>query len=383
MRYHGRKRKDLIKNIEEYDIVITTYRTLAVEHGKAKNGKERSLLHDIVWYRVVLDEGWCTRPAIALNLKAYISLAHMIRRVPTTFHRATVALTAKYRWCLSGTPIQNSLNDLGALLAFTQIRPFDNISVFRSCVASPFEDSTRKRLGIEKLTRLLDALCLRRTIDSVGVPGQKERTRTIEFTAEERNEYNDVKQRMYNSLTQQANERWSPKTVSGMFQVYLQLRILCNHGTYQQRFSWAKNDLLDTEEDAVCSLTRDSFNRCSACRAPLPVLLRDERPKYVERCNHVFCTPCAEDTAKRSDSNGPDHCPICQSIGGPSIPLQLDRQPLSVPAGLTSEARTVDHFRPAGRSSKIEALVSDVQNDLENVSTKRYGACYRPILDVY
>ena len=60
MRYHGRKRKDLIKNIEEYDIVITTYRTLSVEHGKAKNGKERSLLHDIVWYRVVLDEGWCT-----------------------------------------------------------------------------------------------------------------------------------------------------------------------------------------------------------------------------------------------------------------------------------------------------------------------------------
>ena len=57
MRYHGRKRKDLIKNINGCYIVITTYRTLAVEHGKAKCGKERSPLHGIAWYRVVLDEG--------------------------------------------------------------------------------------------------------------------------------------------------------------------------------------------------------------------------------------------------------------------------------------------------------------------------------------
>ena len=298
----------------------------------------------------------------------------MIRRVPTTFHRATVVLAAKYRWCLSGTPIQNSLNDLGALLAFTQIRPFDNISIFRSSVASPFEDSARRRQGIEKLTLLLDALCLRRTIDTVGVPGQQERTRSIEFTPEERSQYDDVKQAMYKSLTQQANERWNPKNISGMFQIYLQLRILCNHGTYQQRYSWAKNDLLDAEEDAICSLTRDSFNRCSACRSPLPVLFRDRRPKYVEQCNHVLCVPCIEDTTKQSKTNMLEHCPLCQPLGGPPIPLQLDHRQSSIPTSFSSQSRTIDYFRAGGRSSKIDKLVADVQAEFE--SSKRYDLRY-------
>lgn len=58
MRYHGRSRKDLISNIDRYDIVITTYNTLAKEHDAKILGKGQSPLHDFAWYRVVLDEGW-------------------------------------------------------------------------------------------------------------------------------------------------------------------------------------------------------------------------------------------------------------------------------------------------------------------------------------
>ena len=294
----------------------------------------------------------------------------MIRRVPTTFHRATVALVARFRWCLSGTPIQNSLNDLGALLAFTQIKPFDNISVFRSFIANPFEDRTRKQQGIDRLTLLLEALCLRRTIDNVDVPGQIERVVDVDFSAEERTQYEEIKQAMYKSLTQQANERWNPKSISGMFQIYLRLRILCNHGSYQHRFAWTKNDLLDAEEDAICTLTRDSFNRCSACREPLPVLFRDRRLRYVERCNHVLCRSCVEDTTKQSVSNKLQHCPLCEPAGGPPIPLWIDRQSSLFRSELSSKTKATDYFRRTGRSSKAEALVSDVQTNLE--STKRY-----------
>lgn len=58
MRYHGRSRKELISNIDRYDIVITTYNTLAKEHDAKILGKGQSPLHDFAWYRVVLDEGW-------------------------------------------------------------------------------------------------------------------------------------------------------------------------------------------------------------------------------------------------------------------------------------------------------------------------------------
>lgn len=57
MVYHGRKRKNLLADIDDYDIVITTYNTLAKEHDNKLLGKGQSPLHNFLWYRVVLDEG--------------------------------------------------------------------------------------------------------------------------------------------------------------------------------------------------------------------------------------------------------------------------------------------------------------------------------------
>jgi SNF2 family DNA or RNA helicase len=56
-KYHGKDRKKHLSDIEHCDIVITTYNTLAREHGIKNNGGSQSPLHDIEWYRVVLDEG--------------------------------------------------------------------------------------------------------------------------------------------------------------------------------------------------------------------------------------------------------------------------------------------------------------------------------------
>lgn len=57
MVYHGRKRKNLLRDIDDYDIVITTYNTLEKEHDSKLLGKGQSPLHEILWYSVVLDEG--------------------------------------------------------------------------------------------------------------------------------------------------------------------------------------------------------------------------------------------------------------------------------------------------------------------------------------
>lgn len=56
-KYHGKDRKKHLSEIEHYDIVITTYNTLAREHGIKNNGGSQSPLHEVEWYRVVLDEG--------------------------------------------------------------------------------------------------------------------------------------------------------------------------------------------------------------------------------------------------------------------------------------------------------------------------------------
>lgn len=64
MIYHGQMRKNLLADIDNYDIVITTYNTLAREHDDKLLGKGKSPLHDFIWCRVVLDEGKLVLTAI-------------------------------------------------------------------------------------------------------------------------------------------------------------------------------------------------------------------------------------------------------------------------------------------------------------------------------
>ena len=52
VKYHGQKRKTQIAVIEDSDIVITTYHTLAADFTA-----KVSPLNEISWFRIVLDEG--------------------------------------------------------------------------------------------------------------------------------------------------------------------------------------------------------------------------------------------------------------------------------------------------------------------------------------
>jgi SWI/SNF-related matrix-associated actin-dependent regulator of chromatin subfamily A3 len=287
-----------------------------------------------------------------------VFLAHWIRRPATTFHRATKDLSAKCRWCLSGTPIQNSLLDLGALLAFIQVNPFHNLSTFRYWISTPFEDRSTKSKAIDRLALLLEGICLRRTIDRVNIPGRREETRPIEFTPEERKQYENTRKAMQRFINEKVGEYKEHRTF-GMFQVFLQLRSLCNHGTYQHQFSWTKRTLLDEEEDPVCSITRNSMTRCLGCRQPLSIIFRERRPG---KCKHVLCDECSP--VSHNSSEEPD-CPICKSLKAPSFPFGQNRV-----RGNDIKSDSPLPWQSNGFSSKMARLVSDVEKDLW--STKRY-----------
>ncbi|XDG06032.1 hypothetical protein ABKA04_005647 [Annulohypoxylon sp. FPYF3050] len=79
----------------ERPVVFTTYATVAAESRRGNN-----TLANINWFRIVLDE------------------AHEIRNRTTKQFQAIASISASHRWCLTGTPIQNSLDDLGALVSF-------------------------------------------------------------------------------------------------------------------------------------------------------------------------------------------------------------------------------------------------------------------------
>jgi SNF2 family DNA or RNA helicase len=353
IKYHGQYRETEVEKLRDADLIITTYHTLASDFATKRNP-----LAEFEWYRLVLDE------------------AHIIRRQSTGLYRTVHKLKARARWCLTGTPIQNRLEDIGSLFAFIRASPFDSMSNFRKFIAIPFDEGPKRRkLAIERFTRLLDSLCLRRTKDRLHLPAQLDRIRRIEFSSEEELQYDQTKKTMFRAVRNQGSV-FDHQSTLGMFQVQLQLRILCNHGTFQHPFSWnrRKMHLLDEQEDMENSLGTEGEVACSGCRQPMPIFGDGSTYKrYNENCKHVLCFECIEESMPRSQEVNtstadklPTQCPLCAALWG--------SMKGTVPSHSHRSAHSAEHdsyFRSEGRSSKMEALMVDVQADLW--TTKRYA----------
>ena len=76
------------------------------DDGIEQELKSCSPLHGVEWHRVVLDE------------------AHRIKAWSSSTSYAANALAARFRWCLTGTPLQNRLGDLYSMLRFLRWRPW-------------------------------------------------------------------------------------------------------------------------------------------------------------------------------------------------------------------------------------------------------------------
>jgi SNF2 family DNA or RNA helicase len=93
------------KEIEDYDhfIVIASYSKL---FNSNQGEFEHTTLHSVEWERVICDE------------------VHTIRNRNSKVWKGCFDIKAKFRWGLSGTPLQNKLNDLKSLFAYLHISDF-------------------------------------------------------------------------------------------------------------------------------------------------------------------------------------------------------------------------------------------------------------------
>jgi SWI/SNF-related matrix-associated actin-dependent regulator of chromatin subfamily A3 len=341
VKYHGPDRQRSLENLRETDIVLTTYHTLASDVSNARRSLER-----IEWYRLVLDE------------------AHIIRRQNTGLHRTVAEIAARSRWCLTGTPVQNRLEDIGSLLAFLRLKPFHSLSNFKKSIALPFDEGGKRRqLAIERFTLLLDSICLRRTKDLLHLPDQQNFVQRIRMSPEERVQYDQTSSIMFRAVKNQA-EKFDQNSTLGMFQVQLQLRILCNHGTWQQLFSWNRRrlHLLDEREAVEASLGRDGEATCSACRQSLPLFGTGSDFRRYPHCRHILCSECVGQNMPTSEDQSDDQCPLC-------IPLWRPANQDHVGHRVKQASQEDTYFRTHGKSSKMEALMYDI---VQNVwATKR------------
>ncbi|KAF4343738.1 helicase-like transcription factor [Fusarium beomiforme] len=325
VKYHGEKRPKSLEElsiIENSDIVVTTYHTLTSEY-LIENGKT-SPLYKLGWYRIVLDE------------------AHVIRRPSTKFFQACENLHANSRWCLSGTPIQNKLADIGSLFRFIRANPFDKASEFRKWIETPFDNSFDSP---ELLVRLLD------------------------FSPEEKSQYDKTKAIILRNMEHRMGEV-EKSSQFGMFQLWLQLRIVCNHGTYQKLFSWHRRSLIEEREAIVGATGQYGEISCVGCEQPMPVLGCDwTKRMFEDECSHILCSKCIEES-NMSLPGAQRRCPICvrwykqSPMSGDEEVSSDASRPRKRRKGAGARDNHQSYFNEEGHSTKIRALVQDVQKDL-------------------
>jgi SWI/SNF-related matrix-associated actin-dependent regulator of chromatin subfamily A3 len=110
--YYGTKRDITPKELQKFDVVITTYQTVAGEHEirdaaapSKKKKKVEKTLFDIQW-KVTHDHSLCGVILADLSSQRIVlDEAHTIRNPKTKMAKAACALVAQRRWALAATPI--------------------------------------------------------------------------------------------------------------------------------------------------------------------------------------------------------------------------------------------------------------------------------------
>lgn len=177
--YHGAGKKES-KNLDKYDVVVTSYGTLAMEcipNGN-KFTRPRTGLMSVHWRRVVLDEG------------------HTIRNAKTKAALAACKLFADSRWTLTGTPIINSLKDLYSQVKFLKLSGgLDDLTVFNGVLTRPLANNDPNANLI--LQALMGTICLRRRKDmkfiNLRLPELSSHILRIKFLKHEQEKYDAFK----------------------------------------------------------------------------------------------------------------------------------------------------------------------------------------------
>ena len=102
---------------------------------------------------------------IALTLIFYYEIS--VKNNATYAAKACGMIDAERRWCVSGTIIQNSIDDVYSLLKFLRHEPWCEHGFWKSAIGR-VEDLT---IQLERVKRLLAPIMIRRTKETLGADG--------------------------------------------------------------------------------------------------------------------------------------------------------------------------------------------------------------------
>ena len=234
---HGSNRLQPWERLRTYDVVLTTFGTLGSEYKRfeANKAKQRAnpnwrptarddqlamLGEKCKWYRVIIDEAQC------------------IKNKSTKNSLAAWTLQARFRFCMTGTPMMNSVDELYSLIRFLRITPWNDSTKFNSHFARPLKGQSRaaKDQAMEKLQVLLKAILLRRTKTStidgkpiLNLPPRSTEARHGIFSDDEKEFYNALETRTRLQFNKYLKAGTVGRNYSNILVLLLRLRQACCH----------------------------------------------------------------------------------------------------------------------------------------------------------
>ncbi|KAG0727378.1 E3 ubiquitin-protein ligase SHPRH [Chionoecetes opilio] len=222
--------------LARFNIVITTYETLSRElnyvdlpHSNSQAGRRfrhpkrfmatPSPLPCVEWWRVCLDE------------------AQMVECTTNKTAEMALRLAAVNRWCVTGTPVQKTVNELQGLLMFLGVDPYCVPRWWGRCLYTPYCRGVKAPLHTT-LARHMWRNSKKDVITQINIPQQTEEVHWLAFTRVEEHFYQGLLAQCSFDTQHRLNRFPDPhtklstldrNTLTYLLQPLLKLRQACNH----------------------------------------------------------------------------------------------------------------------------------------------------------
>ncbi|HEY0057432.1 MAG TPA: DEAD/DEAH box helicase [Pedobacter sp.] len=203
LEYTGTFRSKEVERFMNYDVVFTTYGITRVDIDVIKT---------LYFNYVILDE--------SQNIKNPASKAY----------KAVKQLKSKNKLILSGTPVENTVNDLWTQMSFINPGLLGNQQFFQNDFVIPIEKKGDEEAA-RKLQALIKPFVLRRTKDQVAkeLPEKTVQLFYCKMSEEQAQYYEDVKSEYRNDLLRSLEDGTFAKSQIQVLQGLTKLRQIANH----------------------------------------------------------------------------------------------------------------------------------------------------------